>query len=241
MGGTPNPTAGFEYTLADGSKVKAENVEEAFKTVAKMKEDTATALKEERSRREEMEARLNAIQAEVQQRNQPTPQAGQFDKDRYYRLMGEDPIQANRYLLAHDLGIDDPNQVPVYFQNAQATISKLEQDTLAASFVNMHPDFPKGDIEAAQTLTNEVVRLRSLGHPVSQETLDLAWQNCLSSESIAPTEPPQEREEVNPSPGGAGQGTIDAETSRIEEDVISGKMSTADFEKYLRSKGALGG
>jgi hypothetical protein len=239
MGGTPTP--GFEYTLADGSKVKAENIDEAFKTVAKMKEDTATALKEERARREEMEQRLNVIQAEIQQRNRPAaPPEGAFDKDRYYRLVGEDPIQANRYLLAYDLGIPDPNQVPQYFQQAQATISALQQDALAAFFINSHPDFPKGSMEAAQTLTNEVVRLQQMGHPVTKDTIDLAWQNCVQADSISPVEPEPEREEVPPSPGGGGSGIVDSETSRIEQDVVAGKMSMDDFEKYLRSKGAFG-
>jgi len=34
---------------------------------------------------------------------------------------------------------------------------------------------------------------------------------------------------------------LDAEATRIEADVASGKMSMGDFEKYLRSKGMLGG
>ena len=238
MGGTPvNP--GFEFKLADGSVVKAENVEEAFKTVAKMKEDTSAALKEERTKREEMEQRMNQLQAEVQARNTPSAhEDGKFDKDRYFRLVGEDPMMAQNYLDAYRLGIGSPEQVPGYFQNAFRSLSNLEQNTLAASFVNTHPEFP-GGTEEAEILTKEALRLQQAGHPMNMDTLDIAWRNCVEQELIKPVEAPHEQEEPNPSLTGGGAGTVDAEASRIEADVMSGKMSMSDFEKYLRSKGAL--
>jgi len=154
-------------------------------------------------------------------------------------MVGEDPVGAQNYLDAYRFGIADPAQVPTYFQGMQTSVSNLEQSTLAAAFVNSHPDFPAGN-ENAQILTKEVVRLRGQGYPVTMDTLDLAWRNVVSEEKIKPIEPPDEQETPNPSPGGGGQGTVDAETSRIEQDVVSGKMSMVDFEKYLRSKGMLG-
>jgi hypothetical protein len=230
---------GFEYKLADGSVVKAENVEEAFKNVAKMKEDTSAALREERAKREEMEARINTMQAEINQRPRPVERdENGFNKDHYFRLVGEDPISAQNYLDAARFGIGDPNQVPGYFQGTFQKVSNLEQSTLAATFVNSHPDFPGGN-DNAQQLTKEVMRLQQAGHPVNMDTMDLAWRNCVENETIKPIEPPQEQEEPNPSLSGGGAGTLDAETTRVEADVMSGKMSMADFEKYLRSKGAL--
>jgi len=62
MSTTPPGATGFEFKLADGSVVKAENIEEAFKTVAKMKEDTAAALKSERAEREQLEAELAELE-----------------------------------------------------------------------------------------------------------------------------------------------------------------------------------
>lgn len=225
----------FEFKLADGSVVKAENVEEAFKTVAKMKEDTSAALKAEREQREQMQTQLTALQQEMQAKNAPRHEEGTFNRDHYYKLVGDDPMMAQNYLDAHRFGISDPAQVPQYFQGLQRTVSDLEQSTLAASFVNSHPDFPAGN-ENAQILTKEVVRLREAGHPVNMDTLDLAWRNCVSAEQIKPVEQADEAEEANPSLGGGGAGTLDAEATRIEADVMSGKMSMGDFEKYLRSK-----
>lgn len=232
--------AGFEYKLADGSVVKAENIEEAFKTVAKMKEDTSAALKTEREQREQLAGQIEQLRAEVAQRNQPPPRTdGGFDKNHYYTLVGEDPMMAQNYLDAHRFGIADPQQVPQYFQGMSSTVSNLEQQTLAASFVNMHPEFPPSN-ETANILTKEVIRLREQGHPVNMDTLDLAWRNCVNGELIKPIEVADEREETNPSLGGGGSGALDAESSRVEADVMSGKMSMTDFEKYLRSKGMLG-
>lgn len=232
----PEGTAqGFEMTLADGSVVKAENVEEAVKIVAKMKTDTSAALKEERTKREELETRLNALQTEVSRATPPRREEGSFDKDHYYRLVGEDPVMAQNYIDAHRFGIQDPSQVPQYFQGLQNTVNTLEQQTLAASFINSHADFPANN-ESAETLTKEVLRLRSIGHPVNMDTLDIAYRNCVSAELIKPIEQRQDDEEVNPSLGGGGGAAMDAEASRVEQDVMSGKMSMADFEKYLRSK-----
>jgi|SRR5215472_13191010 len=239
MGGTPNPTQGFEYKLADGTVVKAENIEEAFKTVAKMKEDTAAALRESRGKTEEMEQRLNAMQQEITRAHTPPPDPQAFNRDQYYRLVGEDPIQAQNYLDAYRFGIPDPGQVVGYFQNMNTTVNSMQQNLLAASFISNHPDFPQ-DVKSANTLTQEVIRLNNEGHPVNMDTLDLAWRNCLDSDAIKPLEAPEETvETVNPSLGGSGAATIDAESARIEEEVLSGKMTTADFEKYMKSKGML--
>jgi len=234
-------TTAFEVKLADGSVVKAENIEEAFKTVAKMKEDTAAALKESREQTTAMQARLDAMQQEIQHKNAPPVNSNDFNRDTYYKLVGEDPIMAQNYLDAFRFGVADPAEVPKYFQEMSATVTNLQQQTLAATFVNVHPDFPAGDLTAADTLTKEVIRLRGEGHPVNMGTMDLAWRNCLASESIKPIEEAEEREEANPSLGGAGASMADAEATRIEADVASGKMSMVDFEKFLRSKGMLGG
>lgn len=231
---------GFEFKLADGSVVKAENIEEAFKTVAKMKEDTAAALKTEREQREGMQSRLDALQQEIQQRTAPPVDHNAFNRDTYYKLVGEDPLMAQNYLDAFRFGISDPSQVPSYFQEMSATVTNLQQQTLAATFVNMHPDFPPSN-ETADILTKEVIKLRQEGHPVNMNTMDLAWRNCVANETIKPIEAAEETEETNPSPGGGGAGVLDAEATRIEADVASGKMSMGDFEKYLRSKGMLGG
>jgi len=238
MGSTPTPTAGFEYKLADGTVVKAENIEEAFRTVAKMKEDTAAALKTSRESQEQMQSQLDSLRAEMQQRQAPPADPNGFNRTHYYQLVGEDPLAAQNYLDAYRFGIGDPSQVPGYFQAMQQTVSSLEQQTLAANFINTHAEFPANN-ENAQILTKEVLRLREAGHPVNMDTLDLAWRNCQMNDTIKAIEVPDEREEPNPSLGGGGSAALDAEASRIEADVLSGKMPMQEFESYLRNKGMI--
>src|SRR5205085_3009405 len=228
MSTNPPAATGFEFKLADGSVVKAENIEEAFKTVAKMKEDTAAALKSERAEREQLAAQMNALQAEVARKNTPPPDNNNFNRDTYYKLVGEDPIMAQNYLDAYRFGVPDPAQVPQYFQEMSQTVTNLQQQTLAATFVSMHPDFPPSG-ESAEKLTAEVVKLRQEGHPVNMNTMELAWRNCVANETIKPIEAADETEETNPSLSGGGSAGADAESARVEQDVMSGKMSMADF------------
>lgn len=239
MAEQPPVQQGIELKLDDGSVIKAENVEEALKMAMKMKVDTASALKTEREQREQLQARLDALEADNQRRNAPPVDPNSFNRDQYFRLVGEDPIAAQNYLDAYRFGIPNPAEVPNYFIGIDQRTSRMEQEALGANFVNLHPDFP-ASAETAETLTREVQRLRSEGHPVNLSTLEIAWGNCVSAGSIKPTEEAEAAEQPNPSLSGSGAGSLDAESSRIEADVISGKMSMTDFEKYLRSKGMIG-
>ena len=99
---------GIELKLADGSVIKAENVEEALKIAAKMKEDTSAALKEEKQQREQLQARLDAIEAQAREAAKPKPIEGQFNNDRYFKLLNEDPVAAANYIDSHRFGIADP-------------------------------------------------------------------------------------------------------------------------------------
>ncbi|HEX8838472.1 MAG TPA: hypothetical protein VF748_16130 [Candidatus Acidoferrum sp.] len=239
MADQPAVQQGIELKLDDGSVIKAENVEEALKMAMKMKVDTASALKTEREQREQLQSRLDVLEAENQRRNQPASDPNAFNRDQYFRLVGEDPIAAQNYLDAYRFGIGNPAEVPNYFIGIDQRTSRMEQEALAANFVNLNPDFP-ASMENAELLVREVQRLRGEGHAVDMETMKMAWRNCVATGTIKPIEEPEIAEEPNPSLSGGGAGTLDAESSRIEADVYSGKMSTGDFEKYLRSKGMLG-
>ena len=237
---TQTTNVGFELKLDDGSVVKAANVEEAVKIIAKMKTDTSAALKAERAEREQLAAQVSALQQDVTRRNQPQRDQNAFDRDQYYKLVGDDPIAAQNYLDSFRFGIPDPAQVPQYFQDSFASLTRMQQESLGANFVSTHPDFPPS-AQTAEILTNEAKKLVQEGHPLNLNTMEIAWQNCLASEAIKPIEPAEEPESPNPSLSGGGSGALEAEASRIESDVASGKMSMKDFENYLRSKGMFGG
>lgn len=234
----PTQAQGIELKLDDGTVIKAENAEEALKIAVKMKVDTAAALKQERAEREQLQARISGLEADVARRAAPPVDQNAFNRDNYYRLVGEDPIAAQNYLDAHRFGIQNPAEVPNYFVGMNNAVTQMQQEALGANFVNVHPDFP-ASAETAELLTKEVSRLRLEGHPVNMNTLEIAYQNCLSNGTIKAVEEPEAPEAPNPSLGGSGAAGLDSEAQRIEADVLSGKMSSADFEKYLRSKGML--
>ena len=228
---------GVELKLADGSVVKADNADEALKMLAKMKEDTSSALKTEKDARIAAETRLSEYAAADIARTAARPASdGKFDNDHYFKLLNTDPINAQNYLDAHRFGIADPSQVPSYFTNMQETVSAVEGQLTAGGFLQRHPEFPQED-EPARLLRVEVEGLVKRGHPFAQETMDMAYSNLVDAGKVKPMEQKQqEREEANPSLGGAGSsGQIsDAEIAKAEN------MSDKELEAYVRAKGMLG-
>jgi hypothetical protein len=231
----------FEVTLADGSVVKAPNAEEAFKIVAKMKEDTSSALKEERTKREALEAQYTGLAGQVEQlrqQNAPKPSGnGGYDPQTYWKLANEDPMKAQNYLDSYRFGIQNPDDVPKTFQQMQEQVQRMHGDNLGLQFIQRHfEDFPATP-ENAKFLADRVKDLQAQGHPVNVDTLDLAYSKLIEEGKIKPMEKQRAADDQpNPSLSGSGQADIpEAELAKAEE------MTTADLEKYLKSKGMIVG
>jgi len=227
---------GIELKLADGSVIKAENVEEALKIAAKMKEDTSAALKEEKQQREQLQARLDAIEAQAREAAKPKPIEGQFNNDRYFKLLNEDPVAAANYIDSHRFGIADPAEVPATFQQMQRDVSVTRQEAMAAQFLQQHArDFPNTP-EASKALRQQFEGLLSQGYPATVDSLNLAYSQVISDGRIKPLDdkPEPERIEANPNLSGGGASGIDAnEMQRVES------MSDKELEAYMREKGIL--
>jgi len=229
----------FELQLEDGTVVKAPNIEEGLKIVAKMKTDTAAALREERTKREALEQQQTALAAQVEQlrqQSQPKPQNnGGYDKDHYWKLMNEDPMLAQNYLDAHRFGIENPEEVPTTFRRLQEDVQKNRGDQLGTLFIQQHyEDFPATP-ESADKLAKRVKELSDQGYPLTLDTMNLAYSKLIDEGSIKPLETkPREQEEPNPSLGGSGASAIpETELAKAEQ------MPTDELEKYLRAKGML--
>lgn len=227
---------GIELKLADGSVIKAENVEEALKIAAKMKEDTSAALREEKAARESLQSRLDAIEAQAREAARPRPVDGQFNKDEYYRKLNDDPIAAQNYLDSFRFGIPDPNAVPLTFQQMQRDVSVTRQESMAAQFMQQHAeDFPQTP-EAARALRTQFESYIASGYPATVETLNLAYNQTINEGTIKPLEkePEETRQEPNPVLAGGGASAVDAsEMQKVEQ------MSDAELEKYMKEKGLL--
>lgn len=228
---------GFEVTLGDGTVVKGANIEEAFKSLAKMKEDTAAALRQEREQRTQYEQRLSAMEQAQREREfaaQRQVKPGEFDKNEYYRLLNEDPIAAQNFVDAHRFGLQDPSSVPGYFQRIDRTVTALDQQAATAAFIAQHPEFPGGD-EAARMMREQVEALVNEGHPFSARTLGIAYNDLVGAGRIKPALEEEQREPpAPPSLSASGGGQVDTDLISKAE-----KMSDAELEKLLRQQGVL--
>ncbi len=227
----------FELTLADGSVVKAENQDEALKTLAKMKVDTASALKQERDQSEQLRQQNAMLQAQLAAANPPTPRAKDsgFDNDHYWALYNSDPMEAQNYLDAHRFGIDDPKQVPLVFNQMRQEVSSMQQQAIAAEFYQQHiDDFPR-EQGAIKAVSQRFQALIGQGFPANAATLDFGYQQLIGEGAVKPNEA-QTQHDTSPNPALSGAGApqqADSELQRFE------KMGTAEQEAYLRSKGMM--
>jgi hypothetical protein len=233
MGTTPQPTQGIELSLKDGTVIKASSVEEALKTAVKMYEDTKEWAK---GQIDDTRTQLEQVRAEQQrltEASRPKPQPGEFNKDAYYKLLNEDPVNAQNYLDAYRFGLQRPDEVPQHFQRMEQRINSFEQQALAAAFLQQHDDFPQ-TADAAQTLTGRLEALYNQGYPATVDTLNMAWGQLTNEGRIKPIETrPEPEEELPVSPGGGSSDISTAEMNKFES------MSTDQMEKYLREKGVL--
>ena len=226
-----NPTTGIELKLENGNVIKAENAEEALKVAAKMIEDNSRAYRETKSSLDSVQSQMQSLQQQIEQQRKPADMNA-FQKDEYYKLLNDDPIEAQNYLDAHRFGISNPSQVPQRFNEMYEKISVLDGQTLAASFTNNHPEFPS-DPEAAKALTDRIKVLQLQGHPTDMHTMDIAWNQLVNEGTVKPIETQQQQDELPPSPGGTGAVISDSDLQKIDT------MDTKQLEAYLKSKGML--
>lgn len=225
----------IELRLNDGSVIKAEDVNEALKTAVKMKEDTSSALKEEKEKREALEAQVAALSSQVTEATRPKPVAGAFNNDEYFKLLNSDPIDAQNYLDAHRFGIQDRTQVPQQFAQMRQDVEEMHGSMLANQFLQQHYEEFPATPDAAAKLRGRVEELQKTGFPTTIDTMNLAWSQLVSSGAIKPMEKKQEehRDEPPPSMGGSGSSIATEEIKKAEN------MTDEDLKKFLISKGML--
>jgi hypothetical protein len=222
---------GIELKLENGMVIKGDNAEEALKSAAKIIEDNVKSYRETKAELDRLSAQFQEFQSRPPA-PPPKTEASNF-KERYYQLLNEDPIEAQNYLDSVRFGIQKPSDVPARFNEMYERISVLDGQTLAASFVNAHPEFPS-DNEAAQVLTGRVRDLQRQGHPTDLHTMEMAWNQVVNEGKARPLEQRVEQsEELPPSPGGTGSAMSDAELRKAEN------LSDKELMALLKSKGML--
>lgn len=231
----------YEVTLGDGTVVKAPNLEEAFKTVAKMKEDTAAALREARQKYEAVEQQNQTYAqrlAEVEAANRRTETAnnGGFSKDEYYRLLNQDPMAAQDYMDAYRYDIGDPSKVREVFTGVRQRVDELVQQTVTGAFLSQHyEDYPSQDVNANKVMADRYRQYVLNGLPVSVDTMNLAYTSLVNEGQIKPLEPQKQDETPNLPPTLSGSGAALSETEYQKAESMSDKELAA----LLKSKGMI--
>lgn len=252
-------TKEIEVKLGDGTVVKGKDMEEAFANVAKMKVDTAFALREkesllntEKTERERISSEYERLKIEkeaLEARLKPvekTPTGDKaFNKDTYFQLLGEDPMKAQDYVDSYRFGIDSPDKVRETFNGMRENVDRVvqqvdvfTQQSVTASFLAQHPEYPQGDADAAKLLTQRVNELTTReGFPYNPSTLEFAYFQLVNNDKIKPVEEQTATaatvtESANPALSGTGASGLDmSEVNKAEN------MSDADLMKLLQSKG----
>ena len=224
-----------ELKLGDGSVVKGANLQEAFDNLKTMKENASKAKMDAERERDQYRQQVESLQQQVEQSRPRTQDDGKsFNKEHYYSLLNQDPIEAQDYIDRYRWEMD-PKQVRQRFEYIGQQVDNLTQQSVAAAFLAQHAeDFP-GDPDAAKAMTSRMNELSLRGLPFNIDTMNYAYSQLVNEQAIKPAQRQEEvTEQANPSLSGAGRpSTEDAELKKAE------MMSDADLEKLLRSKGVL--
>ena len=131
-----------EFQVGDGSVVKYRNNEELLTTLAKMKTDTATALKLEREARAKAEGLAQTLADAAT--TKATPKEGEFNTDIYWKMMNSgDVVGAQNFVDAYRYGLTPEEVVPT-LTSAVQTIGELRDRSELADFRSANVDWPGG-------------------------------------------------------------------------------------------------
>ena len=221
----------IELTLGDGTVVKGASLEDAFNNLKKIAEDRGSSYRSAKEEAERYEREARQRETELEEFRRPKPKDGEFDNQKYYKLLNEDPIAAQNYMDAYRFGTPDPVQA---FSDMRQKVESMHGQALAASFQAMHPEFPAGR-DAAKVMRERVETLTSDGYPFAIDTLELAYNQLVKEEKIKPAT--NSEPEVTPNPSlSAGSGAVTQDAVTAELDKIA-QMDDRQLEAYLKSKG----
>jgi hypothetical protein len=239
-----------DITLADGSKIVGADAEEALKNAVKQIEDTKAAYREINGKFETLTETVTGLQNAEQQRQAAAErerlaaaakahkdQTG-FDNNHYVKLLNEDPLAAieyaNNYWLEKNFGAK-PEEIKNQLTYNSQQVSKLMQESVAASFYAMHQDFPVGDAAAAKALNVAVTQLTNSGYPFDVTTLDFAYQSLVRDGKIKPlenkndqtTEGEKPNPNLNNASGSGGQTGNEVDWEKLPDDQLKAELIKA--------------
>ena len=193
-----NKPTGFpgEFTLGDGTVVKATSYEEAFQKVSDMKSNTSAALRDR-------EEQIRQLQSQLEQRQTTPPPLPDtttgFDQKHYWELMNVDPIKADYYKDAFKFGIQ-PEQVQGLYQEVFNTTQYSADKKEVEDFMQANPDFP-GTKDATEKIWDIMGKE---GFPITGRNLEYVYLRAVRDGEIEPLQEEAPQAWVPPNLQGGG-------------------------------------
>lgn len=118
----PKPAAEtktFEYRGIDGTLYTADSQDDLFKKVAKARDDATLTIKDR-------ERQIYELRHPAKPPETPAKNGNGFQKERYYQLLDQDPIEAQNYLDEYRLGTKNPRETIEKFEAREARTAQEE-------------------------------------------------------------------------------------------------------------------
>lgn len=215
-------TQTFEYKASDGTTYTAESNEELFRKVTGALDQTKAALKDR-------EWKLHEFKA--QKPPDPAPKKEEFDKQKYYALVDEDPLKAQEYLDKHR---EQPEWAKTAAEVANTVKTQQQYGREAVAFYATPAGQQYAQIETPELNTKILEYMKENGMSYSADNLERAFYRLKEAGELKMPEAPKPRPKAPPaSPQGDG-----ADTPTLDKDLSElYRMPKEKLAEYLQSKG----
>ncbi len=176
------PTPAFRVETKTGAVFEGSSEQEVLQKLVQSVESGSEHIKQ-------LRGEVGQLKQQVQQAPQPQQPAGQKTvQDQYWEIWQKDPILADRFAESVRLGIPIEQVDQIQRQTMQSAATS-QQQAAAAEFMSRCPDYPEGDVLAAQAISQRLQQ-RFPGQMPTADNLELVYNDLVRAGTIAPRDIP---------------------------------------------------
>lgn len=212
---------------------EADTPEEMQQQFQKAQENATSLIRQQAQRLEALEQQMQ--QTSPQGGSQPGPDG--FDKQKYFNLLYENPVEAQKYAFSFAFGVSPEEFQQDYQQVRQGALLGI-QNSVNAQFAQKHPELlqvsQENDIHNAEQISKI---LNENGWSYNLNNLEAAYAVAKTSGKLKLQEQSQFPTEVQmaPVPSTVSRPTGQVNTSLAEEEYLA-TAPLAEVKKYLEKK-----
>jgi len=186
------PTPAFRIETKTGAVFEGQTEQEVLQKLVQSVESGSNHIKELRSEVSTLRQQVQQPNHQQQQTTQKTPQ------DQYWELWQKDPLAADRFAAAARLGVP-VEQVDAIERQTIQSAAVSQQQAAATEFMQRCPDFPAGDVAAAQALAQRLQQ-RFPGQIPTADHLELVYNDLVRAGAVKPQDVPIQEVVNQPKP-----------------------------------------